>query len=371
MACYVAPGMTPLMRIALLSNILRAFNPTYNFDPKAILAQAACFACYGPGDWTLMKLQLLCEILANLNQCQNLIPTGVSYNVTHNYTLSGLTVGGTYTITPGANEHGAIVNGLQNFAPSPGVPITFVATFGSLVFTGGDPGNLVTARVCASDPVLNPDIVSWLKADAGVFSDAAGTVPANNGDVVKFWKNQSQFLQNATGSTKPTYSTNQLNGKPVLKFLGASSALFTTYTYPAFFTQPATFIFVARMDGGTHNQAPLSWNNLQVSGVGRRSTGAAALFESAGVLFSGGAWPTGQFVIVTAVINGASSFIRINQVQQCAGTSANISQQVAFSNNPGNVGETCQFAEIIAYKAALSAAQITLIEQYLKAKYAL
>lgn len=68
------------------------------------------------------------------------------------------------------------------------------------------------------DPVL------WLKADAGVFTDA-GITPATNGQTVQQWNDQSGNNKHATQGTaanRPTLVTNALNGKPLLRFSTAS-----------------------------------------------------------------------------------------------------------------------------------------------------
>lgn len=68
------------------------------------------------------------------------------------------------------------------------------------------------------DPVL------WLKADAGVYTDA-GITAATNGQTVQQWNDQSGNNKHATqaiAANRPTLITNALNGKPLLRFSTAS-----------------------------------------------------------------------------------------------------------------------------------------------------
>lgn len=61
-AAYSA-GEWRLMIIALLRQIALSQNPVAAVDPKSLLAQAACYQCFGdPGSWMLMELALLAQI---------------------------------------------------------------------------------------------------------------------------------------------------------------------------------------------------------------------------------------------------------------------------------------------------------------------
>jgi len=69
-------------------------------------------------------------------------------------------------------------------------------------------------------PNCNP--ILWLKADAGVYSDA-GITPATNGQPVQQWNDQSgnnYHLSQLTAGVKPTLASTSVNGKPALLFDG-------------------------------------------------------------------------------------------------------------------------------------------------------
>src|SRR5262245_42129684 len=78
----------------------------------------------------------------------------------------------------------------------------------------------------ASAAQIFADNALWFRADAGVFEDLAGTDPAESGDGVAFWDDQSVAGLNVTQSTvgqRPTYLTGQLNGLPSVTFANAST----------------------------------------------------------------------------------------------------------------------------------------------------
>lgn len=88
----------------------------------------------------------------------------------------------------------------------------------------------------STTPAFSPSsitgLVWWLKADAGVFKDAAKTIPATaDGDAVYTWADQSTAgvdpIQ-ATLSARPLLKLNVQNGLPVLRFAGANSQCLIT-----------------------------------------------------------------------------------------------------------------------------------------------
>ena len=78
----------------------------------------------------------------------------------------------------------------------------------------------------------SPNLVVWLEADVGVFTDTAGTTPAvNDGDLIVRWSDQSgngNHVLQATSGNRPVFKTNVLGGKPVLRFLTASAQTLLT-----------------------------------------------------------------------------------------------------------------------------------------------
>jgi len=64
-ACYACYGLSTvqIMRLALLAQISVQHNSTNVTTPAALLAQGACFACYTNGDvGSILELALLVQI---------------------------------------------------------------------------------------------------------------------------------------------------------------------------------------------------------------------------------------------------------------------------------------------------------------------
>lgn len=81
-------------------------------------------------------------------------------------------------------------------------------------------------------PDAVPGLQLWLRADAGVYQDSAGTTPAAaDGDPVGRWADQSGNGKHATQGTaakRPTWKTNQLNGLPSVRGDGVDDHLRST-----------------------------------------------------------------------------------------------------------------------------------------------
>ncbi len=83
-------------------------------------------------------------------------------------------------------------------------------------------------RSAAWTPASPPGCRLWLRADFGLWQDAAGTLPAvAHGDVIGRWSDLSGQGNHATqpGLTRPTLATMQLHGLPMVKPDGVASGL--------------------------------------------------------------------------------------------------------------------------------------------------
>ena len=100
---------------------------------------------------------------------------------------------------------------------------------------------VATAATISQAATISPaDITGlalWLKADAGTFTDFAGTTAATDGDTVFLWKDQETttgsndaFAPNDGAGTAiladatPTWVDNQVNGLPVVRFDGEDAS---------------------------------------------------------------------------------------------------------------------------------------------------
>lgn len=103
------------------------------------------------------------------------------------------------------------------------------------LFTAGSTAELLTVRIQDGsglyadsrieviDPKANTQLGLWLKADA---------LSLNNNDPVVTWEDQTTNARNfsqGTASARPTFVSNQINGKPVIRFDGVNDVLNSTY----------------------------------------------------------------------------------------------------------------------------------------------
>ena len=65
-SCYTCetPGNWQLLKLALLKQILLASNPMADTSAQGLMNQATCYSCVTPGLWPLLELGLLAQISA-------------------------------------------------------------------------------------------------------------------------------------------------------------------------------------------------------------------------------------------------------------------------------------------------------------------
>jgi hypothetical protein len=221
-------------------------------------------------------------------------------------------------------------------------------------------GNENTAATQFSILYINP--VMWVKADAG-----AGT---NDGDVVTTWTDQSGNANSptqATANAKPTYQTNEVNGKPVVRGDGGDS-LKVAFTL----NQPCSYLFVFKMVAEGDSKTVFDGNAVN---AGRFTETVAAsdtfrIFAGAGLNIVHPA--VAGFAIGTATFNGASSRVSIGATVATGNSgAANPGGITLFANGNGLEAGNLDIAEMIMFSGALSDANYNLIGSYLGTKYAL
>jgi hypothetical protein len=241
-------------------------------------------------------------------------------------------------------------------------------------------------------PVTSGNVL-WLKADAAVYNDATATTLATNGQTVAQWNDQSGNITHAICTPtiyRPTYVTNVINGKPVLRF---SNHYLQTPNIDLSATDKTDMYVVYKSVAPNSN-----WECVAEHGADYNSIIGFNLFENAqgqtysGMFagMSGGGYnqkdypfKANEFKIVNTSYDKAATAnakvnLRINNKdinlygQTLAASSGN------FANNPlyiGNRGATLAYplsgdiAEIILYNRKLTPAEKTQIETYLNTKY--
>lgn len=211
-------------------------------------------------------------------------------------------------------------------------------------------------------PALLASLTCWLKADA--------ITGLNDGDAVATWTDVSAGSHSVTQGTplnRPVYKVNIVNGKPVVRFNGATPTWLATGAFT--FNQPATVFAVAILSAsGTYcysdslaqyyrSMYSSSQTTLNISGA----TNLAATVTN-----------LTTWSILLGIYNGASGLASYNGTTTSGDVGSNAASGItigAFGNDTS--GMTGDMAEWGACTTALSTADRQKVEGYLAWKYAL
>lgn len=236
---------------------------------------------------------------------------------------------------------------------------------------------LMGAGKAGSLVIDTPDDISglllWLKADA---------LSLNDGDPIASWTDSSgndNHAAQATSNKRPTYQTNEQNGKPVARFDGElASPDYLTLTTPLDLASMTAFAVVkmdamaaaagnviASSSGGewamrihTTTNHVLNFNN----GLDASSTGASGI--DAGTCFLACVRKSGA--TINFYVNGT------DETDDGTATASGVTIDELGAQSGGTVNPLKgDIAEIIIYDSALSAANRQAIEEYLNDKYAI
>lgn len=235
------------------------------------------------------------------------------------------------------------------------------------------------------DPSSIPGLKLWLKGDAGTFQDSARTTPAAaDGDVVGGWADQSGqgfHVGQATAANKPLLKTgaNGLNGLPVVRsdgsndhFYGvvAATPTLVAFTYVVVYRRTnvgtnGIFLNIGANSGGRELDITGASNKFRLlkANVALVATSTAATTTAPGIeTLTWDGVSVAAFYANGAADGGATA----------ATTFTNGTTHIAISTdppNPGTISFAGDFAEILAYDSALSAAQRSSLHAYLGAKW--
>lgn len=220
----------------------------------------------------------------------------------------------------------------------------------------------------------------WLVGDNGTFQSAAGSTTASaNNDPVGRWEDRSGNGRNVTQATTarlPALHTSALNGHATLLFdnttSGSEDFLRSATISPAL-AQPLTLFAVALKSGSgstaqTIIDSRTAGTNTMV--LGYSGTSQARINAGSDVTIN---VTQSSATIYRGVFNGTSSSIAVNGGSPATGSAGT---RTADGFTVGGNRSTAQFlngeiAELLVYGADLIAAEKTIVENYLAAKYAI
>lgn len=202
----------------------------------------------------------------------------------------------------------------------------------------------------------------------------ARSLSLNDGDAVTTWEDSysTHDLSQATGANKPLYKIGIANGQPALLFDGSND-----YLQSASFgaeAQPLTVYAVVKQlstgAGITHITDGIGVSNRIA--LGTQVTGLPFMYSGSTVIDGFEAIGTGVN-LVSAVFNGASSSLRVNDIFHVAGSpGTNTLTGITVGANyvPGGYWNGYIF-EIIYFDGTLSADDDYAVRRALHAKYAI
>ena len=229
------------------------------------------------------------------------------------------------------------------------------------IFTMAYPA--LARKRAAFTPTDIAGLVLWL--------DAANITGLNDGDPVATWPDASDEANDATQATedyRPTYQTNELNGKPVVRFDGSNDwlVLDTNITASSVWTcfhvlkKTGSYMFgVANHDHAHGATAFNSWINDQLY----VNDGTKNYYVNSQL------W-TSHTIVATKLTGGTCTGWR-NGITLGAFSASSAASEGVF-NSIGKLNtnySTGDIAEIIIYNSALSDGDRGDVESYLSTKY--
>lgn len=253
-----------------------------------------------------------------------------------------------------------------------------------------DPVNLINPYAYATgggafDPLSISGCVLWLKADGSCYN--TGTTQATDGQTVETWVDESATtatVTQATSGSRPTFKTNIVNGKPVLRFDGSDDYFPVTISgLSSSSGLTCFFVSIKDADPPAYNQAA-----APVNGFTSLSTAwnAHIPFSNGLTYLSMGTDTRKDAITLTKAVNvwrvmslrsaSASYALYIDGTSDYStgtntvgiGDTANIGASAAY---PGSTDFRFDgdIAEILLYNSALSTGDREAVEDYLGTKY--
>jgi hypothetical protein len=237
-----------------------------------------------------------------------------------------------------------------------------------------DASNIIS--IANTNITVDPELILWLKADAGVTTDGSGNVTQ--------WNDQSGLSNTAISIVTPTLVPSAVNGQPAVHFDGTSQYMEVTHNQSLVAPRDITVYAVLSLDTlaapgqGPISKAqvniPASFDMQIVATTGKPSfvRGNGSGFTTLGT--SGGALVINQYYIVAVVMSGTNVNHFLN---------GNFNGAVSTVVGPGDTGSPIRLGrrsdgavnlrgnlvETMVFKGAVSDVERASIDAYLGTKY--
>lgn len=214
------------------------------------------------------------------------------------------------------------------------------------------------------------NLIGWWKADAGTFSDA-GVTPSVNGGGVRQWNDNSGVGNNLTGSNDPILRTNTLNGRSTLEYVDPTALLKTGFALGG--TVLSIFMVVKVTVAGVNFQRLMEYNGVADFAIVQNNSLTDFQVQTGG-------GTVGFLVPVASAWNQLGTvFNGTNNTPYVAGAAGSPVATTPTFGASGILGVGCTvgggdsitgfLAEVLIYKAALTAPQIANITSYFTTRW--
>lgn len=238
----------------------------------------------------------------------------------------------------------------------------------------------------AFTPLNISGLLLWPKADVETFSDDAGTIPANNGDNIALWGDQSGNGNDAfqtVNAERPqllSVEPHLVNGLPVTQYNGSSDFFEVSLDLALTTNSNLTMFVVMRPDDTGVNNTSVA--NLSVTNEGFliRHNSAETLFfisiNGGSVSLSASGADT-DYVIATFQFDDGTMRLWRNGISEGGTIAQRDMTGHSTSTFIGTIGDTAsqwydgRIAEILIYNSVLNENQRDLVENYLNERYAI
>ena len=236
-------------------------------------------------------------------------------------------------------------------------------------------------------------LTGWWRSEFGVYSDAGTTLAVDN-DTVQQWNDfsgNSYTMSQATSTNRPTFKTNIVEGKPVVRFDGADNYMQgvdavpnTLWAVNGATMMVAAFVHAVTTANATAYLNDSLWTDRRAAGGVRRAhalttapTATAFSYDGSEDAAAESATVTAAWLSFTYMHDGINVYSGVSDTRTASMTSAASGSTTALAdrhlifgaNTDLSIFTQVDIAEIVAFNVALTEANRQIVERYFAAKY--
>ena len=225
-----------------------------------------------------------------------------------------------------------------------------------------------------------PDMILWLKSDAGLYLDTAHTIAAGGGDSIGAWLDQSPSANHTTQGTnasQPSISFLTLNSRPLVVFSAfAKNWLNITSALSLGAANDYTIYYVGKTSIGNNTTWACLCSSTTNAIIGLYNTSGAKMQDSSGTSQTLTATYSASLPVAARARKSSSSYAwKQNGATEQTAFNPILStftlDAVGIGLSPGGTNYGGFIGEIIVYARALTTTEMATVETYLTGRWAL